>query len=92
MVILRAELNIRVAIIDDNKNDIKEILSNLNKVVEQEFSLETYEFTDEEFEISKELFDLYLLDIDMPYINGIDLAKKINKENKIARIIFISRR
>lgn len=85
-------MNIRVAIIDDNKNDIKEILSNLNKVVEQEFSLDTYEFTDEEFESSKELFDLYLLDIDMPYINGIDLAKKINNENKIARIIFISRR
>ena len=33
--------------------------------------------------------DLIICDIKMPYINGIDLIKKINKENSI-KVIFIS--
>lgn len=35
-------------------------------------------------------FDLLLLDVEMPGMNGVDLAKKIRQENKTLQIIFIT--
>lgn len=43
------------------------------------------------FDYSEEKdFDILLLDIEMPGMNGIDLAKKIRRESSVAQIIFIT--
>lgn len=38
----------------------------------------------------KKHFDIYMLDVEMPQINGFDLAKKIQAKQPKARIIFIT--
>lgn len=35
-------------------------------------------------------FDILLLDVEMPEISGIELAKKVRKENRAVQIIFIT--
>lgn len=40
--------------------------------------------------IEKELYDLIILDIDIPFINGIDLAYKIREQNNPSKIIMFT--
>lgn len=40
--------------------------------------------------IEKELYDLIILDIDIPFINGIDLAYKIREQNHASKIIMFT--
>jgi DNA-binding LytR/AlgR family response regulator len=79
-----------VCVVDDvfeETSKIKDIVSSFN----EEFIIETYlDSTNEK--IIKKNYDLYLLDIDMDKLNGIDLGKKIRKNNEKSDIIFVSRR
>jgi len=42
------------------------------------------------YKIEKELYDLIILDIDIPFINGIDLAYKIREQNHTSKIIMFT--
>lgn len=83
-------LNIRIAVVENElsvaQNDIV-LLERYAK--ENSLSLETsifqngYEFLDTEEE-----FDAVLMDIDMPGLNGMEVAEKLREKNKTIDIIF----
>lgn len=82
----------RIAVCDDEQIYIDMIFEYCRKYFEKmdiEVSIDTY--TDGNGLIDKaELYDIVLLDVEMPQINGIDIKKIVSDVNKRVRIIFIS--
>lgn len=76
----------RIKIVDDDQNFIEILLNRLKEALPHVLIEGSTSFNDD-YES-----DLYFLDIDMPLINGIDLARKIKKEKEEAIIIFVSYR
>lgn len=85
----------RIAIVDDVREYqefILRIINNYAEKFEQEFNISTFISAKNliyELEENKN-FDIYLLDIELPEMNGIDLGKKIREFSKSVYIIFIS--
>ncbi len=87
----------RIAIVDDDHlflDKIEKLVATVCDRFEQEYKIKCYEspmlLMDEEDFSS---FDIVLLDIDMPGINGIELAGQINKGRRsetVPYIIFVS--
>lgn len=82
---------IKCAIVDDSITDLNNIIKLTNSLsCESDISFTVDSYTDpKEMTVSKG-YDLYILDIDMPEINGFSLANQIyeNKPNSV--IIFCS--
>ncbi len=85
----------KIAICDDMEEDVKYISSAVNKWAEKENitvdiemfpSAESFLFRYAE----QKAFDILLLDVEMPSMNGVELAKRIRKENDAVQIIFIT--
>ena len=85
----------KIAICDDMEEDVKYISSAVNQWAEKENitvdietfpSAESFLFRDAE----QKAFDILLLDVEMPSMNGVELAKRIRKENDAVQIIFIT--
>ncbi len=84
----------RIAIVDDEgsfakdvKKNIEKYFSNQKKVVEIECFCANSIL--DEIKIQN-YYDVYLLDIEMPEINGLELAKKIRNWNIDAKIVFLT--
>ena len=83
---------INIAILDDCEKDIV-LLKQLITNYPTNFKINYAQFNELNYEqIFIDDYDLYILDIDMPKLNGIDVAKKINQFNESAKIIFYSNR
>lgn len=85
----------RIAICDDEQNQIEYITSIVASWSAHEghrcemrtfASAEAFLFECEEYMV----YDILLLDVEMKNINGIELAKRIRKDNNRAEIIFIT--
>lgn len=84
-------MKIKCVIVDDNINDLNNISNLINSLSTNSgtsFEVETY-YEAKRISMNK-LYDLYILDIDMPEINGFILANKILDKNPDAVIIFCS--
>lgn len=85
----------KIAICDDFEQDAKYIASAVNKWAEKErilLDVEVFPSADSflfHYADHKD-FDIMLLDIEMPSMSGIELAKKIRLENDAVQIIFIT--
>lgn len=82
---------INCAVVDDDINDMNEIVKLINSLSHESdssFNVDPYNSPKELSPIKN--YDLYILDIDMPEINGFLLASKIYEENQNAVIIFCS--
>jgi len=88
---------IRIAVVDDDDNYIliikNELTDILSKISYDKYEIQT--FTDGGILLeSNDRFDLFLLDIDMPTINGFDLAVEFSSNNvssgNYPTIIYIS--
>lgn len=83
-----------ISIVDDNKNILDQELNLLKSILSKESIIsEITTFTSGDsflFALEDKMFDLILLDIEMPDITGIDIAKIIRKKNKNSLIIFIT--
>ncbi len=86
---------INIAIVDDEKVQVelleKYVKTWANKkdikvITEAFYSGESFQFS---WSMDK-TYDVLLLDIEMPGINGVELAKKIRKEDNLINIIFIT--
>ena len=85
----------KIAICDDMEEDVKYISSAVNKWAEKEnitVDIETFPSA-ESFLFryaEQKTFDILLLDVEMPSMNGVELAKRMRKENDAVQIIFIT--
>lgn len=84
----------KIAICDDDKQERLQII----ELLECYFAERSIDWNYKEFASGSELasiayserFDLYLLDVIMPVLNGIELAKEIRTFDKAADIIFLT--
>ncbi|MGE5371906.1 MAG: LytR/AlgR family response regulator transcription factor [Solirubrobacterales bacterium] len=87
----------RIAICDDNAQELLQISLLVDEYLSSGFAegkIEVLRFGSsmdliDQIESGKH-FDLYLLDIVMPIINGIELAAKIRNKDQVAKIIFLT--
>lgn len=84
----------KIAICDDNKTEqfqILELLEEYFKEGKNKAIIKTFSSSIELASIARyEQFDLYLLDVIMPVLNGIELAKEIRGFDKVSDIIFLT--
>lgn len=84
----------KIAICDDDKNELLRILSALADYQLQRNIDFTYKPFDNSTELASDLlrerYDIYLLDIVMPGLNGIELAREIRDHDEAADIIFLT--
>jgi two-component SAPR family response regulator len=88
---------LRIAICDDNKSDLTNIVTVINDYKEQRKNKYKIEFTAFQNAVdfisvleSGQKFDLALLDIIMPLLNGMSAAKKLRQFNQDIKIIFLT--
>ena len=79
---------ISVAICDDDKKVTHEIYERLS-YLRAEYSISLF-YSAEELLRSGKKFDLFFLDIELPGLNGMELAKQIRKSSKNTYIIFLT--
>lgn len=85
----------KIAICDDMERDTQYIVSAVKKWAEEEditADIETFPSAESflfHYAEHKD-FDILLLDIEMQAMNGVELAKKIRKENDSVQIVFIT--
>lgn len=88
-------MKMKIAIIDDEVTQREYLLQIVNAWAQKNYHfIEVKQYSGArsflfDYDTEKD-FDILLLDIEMPYINGIELAKKIRKENEVMQIIFVT--
>ena len=81
-----------LAVCDDMPIECADIAKQIENILKQsniDFMIKKF-FSGQELFHSKETFDIIFLDIKMPKISGMDLAKKIREQGKQSLIIFIT--
>lgn len=82
---------VKVAIVDNEKAIINEICSLIESANDMKCIIETFEHSIKFFQkINNILCDIVFLDIDMPEMNGFDIAKILNNIRPDITIIFVS--
>lgn len=87
---------IRVAVVDDEKETLNELQGLINKYSEEnnvKFNISFFSDGDElvdRYTVQKEHYDIIFLDIRMPFMNGMEAAKKIRQQDKEVGIIFVT--
>ncbi len=83
---------LRIAICDDMKNELQNLVLMTNQfITANSLDAEISEFSHPDvllLAIQTENFNLYILDIVMPMINGLELGKEIRRLDREAQIIF----
>lgn len=84
-----------IAVCDDDQKDCKEIDSILKECCGEAGVLYDREIFEDSVELIDEVergiyYDIFLLDIEMPKINGLELAAKIRDSLPLAIVIFIT--
>ena len=86
-------MRITVAIVDDEKSERDNLYGYFEKIQEKTHTMMEIELfpSGEQFlSISGKAYDLICLDIDMQGVNGIEVARRIRKEDPDVLIIFIT--
>ena len=83
---------IRVALVDDEKNQYDEMQKCLDRFAEEnDVAFSVFYFSNGlSFLESNIDVDLVLMDIDMPFMNGIEVAKELRKKDEEVILIFIT--
>lgn len=86
---------VKIGIFEDDDNDAKTLIDLLEKYKEELNGKEVFKVIRKEncmeiLDECKSLYDIIFFDIDMPYINGMEAAKKIYTYDKEVMIIFVT--
>lgn len=83
---------LRVAVVEDESDCRKQIRDMIERYAkENKKQIESVEFSDgQELLEAKSGFDLMLLDIEMPNLNGMEAAERIRKHDREVVIVFIT--
>ena len=80
---------IQCALVDDKLNDIQIIKNTIfHLCYGTDVTIQVTSFQNPAEERITDLFDMYILDIDMPNLNGFELAKRIYEKHSRAVIVF----
>lgn len=83
----------KLAVCDDEKNDLDNIANIIKDFFAADCEISKYKDAESLLEDShKQFFDVLFLDIDLPDMNGMQLAERIRDENEYVKIIFITNR
>ena len=83
----------RIAIVEDNpvhSDRLSECLTRYQQEKDISFHIETYSNGAQFLERGSDGFDVLFLDIEMPYVDGMSLAKKIREKDRSVIIIFVT--
>ena len=83
----------RIAIVEDERNFIEELQVYLEQYAQeekQEFEISVFRDGAEILENYKPNYDLILLDVEMPKVNGMDAAEKIREVDENVVLMFIT--
>lgn len=78
---------INILMCDDCMITLREMKEYIYSVYPEKFNIDMV--SDQDFNLDEE-YDVYFLDIEMPTVNGFDLAKKIRRKYPYALLIFLS--
>ncbi len=84
---------IRIAVCDDEQymlDDLRSVLESLKEDVKDTIKADYYTSAEELFSQGNKYYDLFLLDISMDGMSGMDAAKILRKRSETAEIIFIT--
>ena len=82
---------IRIAIVDDEKIILEKICQLIERSIDIKTSIDIFESSNLFFQkVNNILCDIVFLDIDMPEINGFEIAKTLNNARPDITIIFVS--
>lgn len=86
---------LRIVVLDDSSEFIEILCKELQAILKEfciNYEIKVYEdYMSLLYDLKeRSLYDIYFLDIEMPEINGIDLAKQIRQISKNSYIIFIT--
>ena len=81
----------RILLVDDEQLQLMRLENEVKKVFDEEVEISTYLNPLEALKDNKDnKFDIAFLDIEMPGLNGVDLAKALKKINPLINIIFVT--
>lgn len=84
---------LNIAVCDDSRTDVEMLESAFDKLAQYQFSYKVY-FTAKELLKhvidDGEMYHLYIFDIEMPEMNGLQLAKEIRKIDAKALFVFLT--
>lgn len=84
-------VKIKVAVLDDELRDLEKVSEYFKSVSNKYISYDCTCF-DNEDKLYDEVFDLYVLDIEMPNLNGLQVAEIIKENNPNSVIVLHSKR
>ena len=84
---------LKIAICDDNRVDVEQLEIAFDSLSRYSLSYDVY-FCAEELlkyiSLNRELYHLYILDIEMPNMTGLELAKEMRKNGVKALFVFLT--
>ena len=81
----------KIAICDDSKAEIETITRCINRLKEYSFTADIFMSPGDLLSSRKEKnYDIYILDIEMPEMNGLQLAKEIRQDDSNALFVFLT--
>lgn len=83
----------RIAVVDDDEEQralLKEYIERYFSELGQDFTLVSFSSSIDFVSDYTSSFDIILLDIDMPHMNGIEAARKVRQVDEHAVILFIT--
>lgn len=84
---------LRIAICDDNRLDVERLEAALDTLSSYSISYDVYFSADELLKYTfqnKESYHLYIFDIEMPGMTGLELAREIRKNGEKALFVFLT--
>lgn len=84
---------LKIAICDDSKADVEQLEAALNALVSYQIYYDVYFSTEELLEYTarhREKYQLYIFDIEMPDMTGLELAQEIRKSGTRALFVFLT--